>query len=175
MSSSGSALQVAVMREDHYWSHFANGTVEWQRAFNEIPPRAVNTPRAGEMHADGGAATTGLHREAVNVRDWLLQQRIRSCRSDHLRFVSRLHLLTSSSNNSHIYLPVLSSPCCSFDLLLFCLIFEIISQCFMDPPPLHCSTTSCFINPHYHKLSAASTTGSPSNVTDHFPNHKNLS
>lgn len=45
----------------------------------------------------------------------------------------------------------------------------------MYPPPLHWHPTSCFINPHYYRLSAASTTSSTSNDTAHFPDHKNLS
>lgn len=44
----------------------------------------------------------------------------------------------------------------------------------MYPPPLHWHPTSCFINPHYYRLSAASTTSSTSN-DNHFPDRKNLS
>lgn len=44
--------------------------------------------------------------------------------------------------------------------LLIFFILQIIYKCLLCPPPFQWCPTSCFINPHYHGLSAASATSS---------------
>lgn len=147
--------------------------IEWTPSptlwIRRVQGKCMQTP------APGLSVATGLCSEAVNVTYWLRPQRICSCRSDHLEFVSRLHLQTSSSNDSHIYFLGLSYHLPAALWIIIFVIFQIISQCPLYPPPFHWHPTFCFINPHYHWLSAASSTSSTSNITALFPHRKNLS
>lgn len=161
------------MREDNYWSHFANGTAEWQRAFNDPPPPPPTLwiPRALVKHIP----MVALWRQgsAVKMTNWFQLQRFCSCRSDYLGFVIRLHLLTSSSNNSHIYFLGLSYhlPAAHLIIIFFYLSDNVSVSYVPSTSPL--VPNFLFHQHHYLWLSVA--TSSAYNVTTHFPDSKNLS
>lgn len=146
------------MREDNYWSHFSNGTAEWQRAFNEPP-----LPRCEYPELWWNACRRW--RRDDRALQW-------SCECDRLAPATKISQISPSrvcqppsSSDLIIQLqPHLFFRACSIiSLLLFWL--QFLDHLWVSYVPSSSPLAPNFITPHYHPtLSVASITSSVSNV-----------